>query len=122
MTKTIVRLFMVIGLSLMLATPTWADFQAGQDAYERGDYETALKKFRLLTEQGHATAQNNLGLRYYYGGGVQKNDIQVYKWSYLAAAQGYTDAIKRLESLETKMTPAQVAEAQRLARKWRPKK
>jgi len=26
----------------MLATPAWADFQAGVDATLRGDYETAL--------------------------------------------------------------------------------
>ena len=121
--KAILRSGFLALAVIALAVPANAGpYEDGMAAAEREDYETALKKFRLLTEQGHATAQNNLGLRYYYAGGVQKNDIQVYKWSYLAAAQGYTDAIKRLESLETKMTPAQVAEAQRLARKWRPKK
>ena len=52
MIKTIVHLFMVIVLSLMLAASTWADFQAGQNAYDRGDYETALKEWRPLAEQG----------------------------------------------------------------------
>ena len=52
---------MVIGLSLMLAASTWADFQLGEDAYKRGDFETALKEFLPLAEQGDADAQNNLG-------------------------------------------------------------
>jgi len=38
--------YIVVGVSLMLATPAWADFQAGVNAYERGDYETALAEFR----------------------------------------------------------------------------
>jgi len=29
-----------------------SSYQAGLDAYERGDYETALKEFRPLAEQG----------------------------------------------------------------------
>lgn len=35
----------------------------GMDAYERGDYDTALKDFRLLAEQGEAEAQLALGLQ-----------------------------------------------------------
>ncbi len=33
-----------------------ADFQAGLDAYARGDYATALKEWRPLAEQGDAFA------------------------------------------------------------------
>ncbi len=39
-----------------------ADFQAGMDAYNQGDYATAFKEWRPLAEQGDAAAQNNLGL------------------------------------------------------------
>ena len=35
-----------------LAMPTWADFQAGLEAYNRGDYMTALREFRPLADQG----------------------------------------------------------------------
>ncbi len=41
--------------------------QAGVDAYNREDYETALKKFLPLAEQGHAGAQNHLGELYAEG-------------------------------------------------------
>ncbi len=43
-------LYLVMGFGLMLAIPAWADFQAGMDAYKRGDFDTALKEFRLLAE------------------------------------------------------------------------
>jgi len=38
----------------------------------------------------------------------------------LAAAQGYARAVKWEEMLAKKMTRAQLAEAQRLAREWKP--
>ncbi len=37
-----------------LAAPTWADYKAGEDAYNGGDYATALREWRPLAEQGHA--------------------------------------------------------------------
>jgi len=42
-------------------------------------------------------------------------------WETLAAAQGNEGAAKGVEILEKEMTPAQLAEAQRLAREWTPK-
>jgi len=61
MNKRWLVLSILVGLVFMLATPVLAGFQEGVDAYERGDYETALKKFLPLAEQGHAGAQNHLG-------------------------------------------------------------
>ncbi len=60
-------LSMVVGLVFMLATPAWPDFQAGVDAYKRGDYDTALNTFRPLAEQGEAQAQFKLGVMYHQG-------------------------------------------------------
>ena len=34
-----------------LATPAWADFQAGMDAYAHGDCATAMREWRPLAEQ-----------------------------------------------------------------------
>ncbi len=62
-------------------------FQAGMDAYERGDYGTALKEFRPLAEQGHAQAQVNLGIIYSQARGVPKDSVQAYRWYTLAAGQ-----------------------------------
>jgi len=45
------------------------NFMKGVDAYERGDYVTALCEWTPLAEQGHAGAQFNLGNMYADGDG-----------------------------------------------------
>ena len=47
--------------------------------------------------------------------------VQAYMWYTLVAAQGDADAAKKRDNVAAKMTPAQIAEAQRLAREWKPK-
>jgi hypothetical protein len=44
-----------------LATPAWPDYEAGEGAYQRGDYATALRELRPLAEQGNPSAQFFLG-------------------------------------------------------------
>ena len=43
------------------------DYQAGIDAFNRGDYSTALKVWQQLAEQGYSEAQYILGGSYYLG-------------------------------------------------------
>ena len=40
-------------------------------------------------------------------------------WFDLAASQGYQSAAASRESVGAEMTPAQIAEAQKLAREWK---
>ena len=75
-----------------LATPAWADLQAGIDAYNRGDYATALHEWRPLAKQGNANAQYNLGVLYDKGQGVPQNYWLARKWYEKAAAQGDAEA------------------------------
>jgi len=70
--------------------------QAGVDAYNRGDYETALKKFLPLAEQGDAAAQFNLGKMYRKGQGVSLDYAEAMKWYRLAADQGRAAAQNNL--------------------------
>ena len=70
-----------------------ADFQAGVDAYNQGDYATALKEWRPLAEQGDVDAQFNLGVMYDMGHGVPPQDYgEAVRWYRLAAEQGYASA------------------------------
>ena len=69
-----------------------ADFQAGVDAYERGDYETALKKFLPLAARGNVAAQHNLGWMYDQGEGVPQDYTEAVKWYRRVADQGFADA------------------------------
>jgi hypothetical protein len=100
--------------------------------YEKGegvpqDYAEAVKWYRLAAEQGQALAQNNLGVMYARGEGVPQDDVQAHMWFDLAAA-GFSAseaerdrAVQNRDIIASKMTPAQLAEAQRLAREWKPK-
>lgn len=76
-------------LIILLGTPAFADFQAGRDAYESGDYATALKEWTPLAEQGDAPAQNLMGAMYNEGDGVAQDYRGAVKWYKLAAKQGF---------------------------------
>ncbi|RPH74496.1 sel1 repeat family protein, partial [bacterium] len=84
---------------ICLAAPAWADFNAGENAYHRGDYATALREWQPLAKQGHAVAQYNLGLLYANGQGVPKDDAQARQWYEKAAVQGHAAAQVNLGSL-----------------------
>jgi hypothetical protein len=84
------------------------------------DAAAAAKWFRSAGEQGLASAQFNLGLCFANGKGVDADCEQAWKWLSLASGQGNEDAKKNLAILETRMTREQIAEAQRLAREFKP--
>ena len=93
------------------------------------DYAKAVKWYRRAAEQGNAMAQYNLSLRYANGEGLPQDFTQAHKWANLAASRYSANetelrdkAVKNRETIAKKMTPAQIAEAQRLAREWKPKK
>lgn len=90
------------------------------------DYGEAAKWWRKAAEQGHADVQVSLGTMYYFGLGVLQDYGQAHMWFNLAAAslppgEDHNQAVSSRTFTEGKMTPAQVAEAQRLAREWKPK-
>ena len=69
-----------------------ADFQTGLEAYKRGYFAAALREWRPLAEEGHAEAQNRLGLMYDFGLGVPEADVEAVKWHRMAAEQGFAQA------------------------------
>ncbi len=87
-----VRFLAVVICWLVLAAPARAGFADGVAAFDRGDYETAMREFRPLAEQGDARAQFNLGAMYLNGWGVAQNHAEALKWYRLAAEQGAADA------------------------------
>jgi TPR repeat protein len=90
------------------------------------DNAEAVKWYRRAAEQGNAKAQSNLGVMYGLGQGVPQDYVQAHLWFNLAASRlrpGETrdKAIKNRDLVAARMTPAQVAEAQKLARQWKPR-
>ncbi len=107
---------------------------------ERGDADAQLKLgntyvaghtepvnwYRRAAEQGLAEARSSLGYMYHTGRGVAQDYVQAHLWHNLAVLRmppGETRdiAVRNRDRAEKRMTPAQVAEAQRLAREWKPK-
>ena len=86
------------------------------------DYAKAVTWLRKAAEQGGTRGQALLGLMYYNGKGVQQDYVEAHKWTNLAAVQGFKGAGKVRDAMARRMTPDQIAEAQRLAREWKPKK
>lgn len=93
------------------------------------DYAEAARWYRRAADQGMADSQANLGLMYYYGQGVSRDYVMAYMWLDLAASQypasvrkNMNDAFHYKDIVNSRMTPAQIAEAQRLVREWKPKK
>ena len=83
------------------------------------DYAEAAKWFRLAAEQGRAEAQYALGQLYLNGRGVTQNNVLAHMWFDLAAAQGTQIAATARDGVARQMTPAEIAEAQKLARDWK---
>ena len=91
------------------------------------DYAEAAKWYHEAAEQGLVTAMLSLGIMYYNGRGVPQDLVSAWAWFDRAASRSprgrdRNKAVKAREGVATEMTPAQIAEAQRLAREWKPKR
>ena len=92
------------------------------------NYAEAIKWYRKAADQGDADAQNNLGGMYHVGQGVPQDYVEAHKWYNLAASRypaSQTElrdmAVKNRDEIASRMPPAQIAEAQKLAREWKAK-
>jgi TPR repeat protein len=86
------------------------------------DYAEAIKWFQRAAEQGHSRSAFNLGVIYAKGQGVSQDYVQAHLWFDLAARSTSNiaerdQAAEARDRLASRMTPVQIAEAERLARK-----
>ena len=79
-----------LGLCLLLVqtVPCNADFDAGWNAYGRGDFPAAFREWQTSAEQGDARAEANLAYLYAEGHGVPQDCQKAVYWFEKAAAQG----------------------------------
>ena len=117
--KAILRSGFLALAIIALAVPAHAGpFEDGVAATNRGDYATALLLLRPLAEQGNIWAQSNLGVMYAVGEGVPQDFVSAHMWFSLAATRGAKKAQENRDIAASKMTPAQITKAQRMAREW----
>ncbi len=93
-------------------------YQYGKGVTE--NYDEAERWFRRAADQGLAGGQLLIGTMYKIGMVVPKDVVRAYMWFNLSAAQGLQEAAEERDKLAEHMTPAQIAEAQKLAREWKP--
>jgi len=103
------------------------------------DYTEAIKWFQASAEQGNPDSQYQLGFIYAYGNGAPVDSLQAYIWSSLACTYFIQDEANRprptnvpprpphpacsvRDFAASVLSPERLAEAQRLAREWKPKK
>ncbi len=91
------------------------------------DYAEAVRWYRKAAEQGYARAQVVLGTMYESGRDVPHDHVQAHTWFNLAASSfppgnDRDEAVEHRDIVAATMTPAQISEAQKLAREWKPKK
>ena len=96
--------------------------------YHRGeevpqDNLKAVMWYHRAAEQGHAFAQSNLGVMYAKGAGVPQDYARAHMWFNIAASSGKgyareirAQARKMKSEVEKKMSPAQIIEAEQLAK------
>jgi TPR repeat protein len=85
------------------------------------NYHDALRWCHLAADQGHGRAMFIIGTYYDKARVAPRDVVQAHRWYNLAAANGYEEGAKWRDRLGLDMTPVQIAEAQLLARNWKPK-
>ncbi len=91
------------------------------------DYAEAAKWYRKSAEHGVVSDLFRLGERYAIGQGVPQDYTQAHMLFNLAASknnegESRDSAVRKRNEVAAKMTPAQIADAQKLAREWKPTK
>lgn len=92
------------------------------------DYGKAVRWFRMAAQQGMPDAQIELGQLYEQGLGVPQDYVMAHMWFNVAASllsNTYVGGERKgagqlRDAIALKMTPQQIADAQVLARGWRP--
>lgn len=106
-----------------------AQFELGKN-YETGriglpkDLTQAQHWYHAAADQGDPYALASLGILYNFGKGVRQDYVQAFMYYELAVARskgGNRDSIVELrDDLAKDMNAAQIAEARRLAKNWKP--
>ncbi len=93
------------------------------------DYEKASMWYEMAASKGNAIAQFNIGEMYASGKGVPQVYVLAYMWFTLAASHYPASEVAdrnnvaiKINEIALKMVPEEIAEAQRMAREWKPKK
>lgn len=75
-----------------LVRPAAAEYAAGVQAYDAGNFEAAISELLPLIERGHPGAELILGVMYLRGQGIRRDEGLAAVWMYKAARKGEAGA------------------------------
>ena len=113
-------LVMILAASVMAVCPVHADYDKGVQAWESGQYREAVSEWMSSADAGDGRAMLEIGRAHLQGLGVLQDFVEAHKWFNLAASRGAEGALEERDALGERMTADERAEAQKLARQWRP--
>ena len=100
---------------------TQAQYVLGTIYWWKNDYAETFKLYLRSAQHGYGYAEDYLGDMYAQGFGVPVDNVQAYFWHDRAAAQGVQNAAEKRDLIAKKLTPDEIAHAQKLAQEWKPK-
>lgn len=86
-------LILPLALAVTFPLSAQADVREGVEAWQRGEYQQAIDRWRPLAIAGDPDAQFNLGQAYKLGRGVPVDPVIAEQWFGKAAAQDHPQAI-----------------------------
>lgn len=92
----------VLVCGIALSNPTQASYPEGLVAYDGGQFDSALREFRTLAQRGHPGAEFMLGVMYFNGFGVERNQVIAAIYFRQAAEQGDAGAQLAFGSLHVR--------------------
>ncbi|MBF0278767.1 MAG: sel1 repeat family protein [SAR324 cluster bacterium] len=81
-------LICIVYLLLSAQSAVANQYEGGLAAYQRGDFESAFKEFKILADRGDAWAQGRIGTMYETGQGVPKDEKKAVQWYFQGALGG----------------------------------
>lgn len=112
------RILLATALVPLISGPSFAEFDAGRDAFIRGDFAAAYREFLPPATAGDAKSSIGLGLLHARGLGVPKNMVQAHSWFDRAVrSSGNKNSVVRIlavtnrDFLAKRMSTEQLAEA-----------
>jgi len=119
MSSSFKRALLAGGLLLTGAGVSLADYNAGSEAFNAGNYARAYQEFSQSADAGNSLAQFMLGRLYAEGRGVSEDKVKAYMWFDLSASNGNSRAIAQRDAIAAQVSSDEIDRAQDMAAAWR---
>ena len=86
--------------------------------YKSGDYDNAFTRYQKMAEYGDKFSQYRLAVMYELGRGVDKDLVQAFAWSYVAAETGHQQFKDYHKMVRAQMSAEQISSAKQITRDY----